>query len=371
MRSERTGTPSSLDASDLTRHESDAAFQRELKRRANEYFHKTGLRARDVPQMYAKTVVMLSWFGVSYWLLVFQATTWWQAIPLSISLGLAAAGIGFNIQHDGAHRAYSRFDAVNRAASMMLDAIGGSSYLWKIKHNGIHHSFPNVIGVDTDIDLGWLAKIPPDGTLTGLRRFQCVYLWAFYGLLALKWQLFDDFVDLLRRRIGRQQIELPKGWDLVTFAGGKILAFSIIFAIPATRHSWLVVLGLYGISVFVLGMTLSIAFQLAHCLEETTFADSCNEADPIRPGWAVRQIRSTADFARESRVLTWYLGGLNFQIEHHLFPRVCHVHYPALSRIVEHVCGKFGVRYFAHRRLSSALVSHYRLLRGQRRCRAA
>jgi linoleoyl-CoA desaturase len=83
--------------------------------------------------------------------------------------------------------------------------------------------------------------------------------------------------------------------------------------------------------------------------------------------WAVHQVETTVDFARGSRVLTWLLGGLNFQIEHHLFPRMCHVNYPAIAPVVEQTCRDYGVDYKQNATLCSALRSHYRWLRAMGR----
>src|ERR1700756_2718710 len=82
----------------------DNAFQLEVRRRVEEYFRTTGRRQRDCWQMYLKTAILLIGFAASYLLLVFVAQAWWQGLLLAILLGLSAAGIGFNIQHDGSHQ---------------------------------------------------------------------------------------------------------------------------------------------------------------------------------------------------------------------------------------------------------------------------
>lgn len=104
---------------------SDNAFQLTLRRRVGEYFLATGRPQRDCGQMYAKTVILLAAFAGAYGLLVFGARTWWQALPLAILLGLSAAGIGFNIQHDGGHQAYSSNPRINKLTAWTLELIGG------------------------------------------------------------------------------------------------------------------------------------------------------------------------------------------------------------------------------------------------------
>jgi linoleoyl-CoA desaturase len=347
----------------MVRYARSTNFHAELKTRVDEYFRSSGLPQRGLPGMYIKTALILGWCTVSYWLLVFEAKTWWQALPLCLSLALAVAGIGFNIQHDGGHEAYSDSKVLNRLTALTLDAVGGSSWLWRIKHNFIHHSYPNIVGVDTDIDLGSLGHLPPGRPLDGVHRLQFLYLWFLYGLLLFKWQLFDDFRDLVRGRMGEFQFPRPKNWELATLLGGKIFVFTMIFIVPITRHRLLAVGLCYLGASFVVGVTTGVVFQLAHCVEEARFTTQPTGAVQMEIEWALHQVESSVDFARGNRFMTWYLGGLNYQIEHHLFPKICHVHYPALSPIVEQVCAEFGVRYFAHPTLLGALASHYRLLR--------
>lgn len=349
----------------MVKYARSSEFQKELKHRVEEYFRNTGLPLRDLPRMYIKTAVILFWCAISYWLLVFQARTWYQAFPLCISLALAVAGIGFSIQHDGNHGAYSSVKRINSLMSMTLDLIGGSSYLWRIKHNLIHHNYPNVIGVDTDIDLGRLGHLPPNRVLDGFHRFQFLYLWFLYGFLAMKWQFFDDFRDLIQGRVGWYRFSLPLLKDLLWLLFGKLLIFCLIFIIPTANHPLWIVTVFYIATSFIIGLTLSIVFQLAHCVEGVRFSEVPEAPFGFDIEWAVQQVETTIDFARGNRLLTWYVGGLNFQIEHHLFPKICHLHYPALSPIVERICGEFKIRYRAHETIFAALASHYRFLRGK------
>ena len=338
-------------------------FQVELRRRVDEYFRTSGLRPRDCPQMYLKTAIILASFAATYVLLVFVAQTWWQALSLAVLLGLAAVEIGFNIQHDGGHKAYSSFRWVNKLMAMTLDLLGGSSYLWHWKHVVCHHTYVNITGHDGDIDLGFLGRLTPHQTRFPFHRWQHWYLWPLYGLMAIKWQLFDDFRDVIRGRIGDHRIPRPRGWDLVVFVAGKATFFALAFAIPAMIHSWWVVLIFYSVAASVLGIVLSVVFQLAHCVEEAEFPMPNPESGRIENAWAVHQAETTVDFARRSRAAAWLLGGLNFQIEHHLFPRVCHVHYPALSKVAEATCRDFGMRYTEHESVWAGLKSHFRWLR--------
>ena len=339
------------------------AFQLELRRRVEEYFRTTGRRPRDCWQMYLKTAILLAGFAVSYTLLVFADQTWWQGLLLAVLLGLLAAGIGFNIQHDGGHQAYSNHPWVNKLMAMTLELIGGSSHLWRWKHVVLHHTYVNITGHDTDIDLGLLARLTPHQRRLPYHRWQHLYLWPLYGLLAIKWQLLDDFRKLISGRISNQPFPGPKGRELVIFIAGKAIFFTMAFGIPLLFHSIGVVLLYYGVAGLVAGMALSVVFQVAHCVEEAEFPLPREDTGRVEHAWAIHQAETTVDFARRSRVVAWLIGGLNFQIEHHLFPRLCHVNYPAISKLVEETCREFGIKYTEHRSFRAGLASHFRWLR--------
>jgi linoleoyl-CoA desaturase len=338
-------------------------FQHALRQRVDQYFDSTGRTPRDCPRMYLKTAIILGWLAASYALLLLGAGTWWIALPLTISLGLAMAACGFNIQHDGGHQAYSKRRWINKLAALSLDLLGGSSYVWARKHNVIHHSFSNVTGHDNDVNIGFFGRISPHQKRLGFHRLQHLYLWFLYGFLPIKWQLYDDFRDVITGRIEGRRFERPKGWDLATFLGGKAVFFSLAFAIPLLWYPLWVVLLCYVATSFVQGLALSVVFQLAHCVEEAAFPMPSEDTGRMESSWAVHQIETTVDFAPRNRLLFWFIGGLNFQIEHHLFPRVSHVHYPELAHIVQETCRDYGLKYVAHPTFRAGVASHFRWLR--------
>ena len=155
----------------------------------------------------------------------------------------------------------------------------------------------------------------------------------------------------------------PKGWELFVFVGGKLAFLSWAIILPMVFHEWYLVVGVWFASAFLQGIILSVIFQLAHCVEEADFPMPDEVDNRIENEWAIHQVQTTVDFARRSRLVNWYTGGLNYQIEHHLFPQICHLHYPALSKIVEETSNEFGVRYEAHQTFGAAVASHYRLLK--------
>jgi linoleoyl-CoA desaturase len=321
------------------RYGKDQGFHQVLRARVRQYLDTSGLPARGLRTMYVKTAALFLWLAASYVLLVFMAENAWQGVPLAVSLGLAIAGIGFGVQHDGAHGSYSTREGVNRLMARALDLLGGSSFVWQRKHNVLHHTWPNVEGVDDDIDAGSLARLSPGQPRRSFHRIQHIYMWPLYCFLAVKWQLYDDFAIVVRGRMGGRPFPRPRGSDLAVFVGGKLVFFGLAFALPLLLHPVWRVVAVYLLVSAVAGLTLSVVFQLAHCVPEAQTGQELGS-------WAARQVQSSVDFARDSRLLRWYVGGLNMQIEHHLFPQICHLHYAGMAPRRGHLP---GIRCALHR----------------------
>ena len=338
-------------------------FYAELKLRVRLLLEEPGRAQRAQRRMYAKSAFMLAWLVASWVGLVFVAGSWWQAALLVLSLGLALAGVAFNITHDANHGSYSPHRRLNRAMSWSMDLIGASSYVWRIKHNTAHHTFTNISGADSDIDSMPFARFAPDQPRRVFHRFQHVYMWLLYGLFAIKWHTIGDFGYLREGKIGDVPLRWPWGRQLMGFWLGKAAFVGWALVVPLLLHpAWQVALA-FGATSFVLALTLAVTFQLAHCLEEAEFATVETVAGAGPTEWARPQIETTVDVAPGNRVHAGYLGGLNFQVEHHLFSRVCHIHYPAMAEVVREVCEHHGIRHQSHPGLRPALASHVRWLR--------
>jgi linoleoyl-CoA desaturase len=341
----------------------DDAFHRDIRARVERYLRVTGQSPRDCPSMYTKMGIVFAWLIVSYVILVFLAGTWWLALPAALSVALAATAVGFNVQHDGGHRSFSRHAWVNRWMARSLDVVGASSYMWDHKHNTLHHTYANIEGHDDDIDVGFFGRLAPEQRRLFFHRLQHLYLWGLYALLPLKWHVYDDFSHLARGEIAGHRFARPRGKDLAVFLGGKLLFFGLALGLPSFFHPfWIVLLFYVGITG-VQGIILSVVFQLAHVVEEAEFPMPDAVTQRMGSHWAVHQVETTVDFSPGNPVITWYVGGLNYQIEHHLFPRVSHVHYPRIARIVAQACRRHGIRYNVHPTLWQAIGSHFRWLR--------
>ena len=341
----------------------NSEFENVLNKRVNAFFDNTSNQKRDCFNMYVKSIRAISWVIVSYCLIVFAGLPVWGIVLASVSIALGLNALSFNVMHDAIHGAYSKHKIVNKLMGHWLDLIGGSSYLWKSKHNYYHHSYTNITGHDDDVDVGVFARFTPHQKKYFFHRFQHIYIWFLYGFLAIKWHFIDDFYIYFTGKLNGHNIERPRGMDAVILFGGKIFFFIIVFVVPSFYYPVAYVVGFYIFIAMIQGVIMSVVFQLAHCVEETEFPLQDEETGKMNTTWVVHQICTTVDFARGNKFLTWYLGGLNYQVEHHLYPRICHLNYPEISSIVEETCKEYGIRYTAHGGLLGCIRSHYNWLR--------
>ncbi|HET9553429.1 MAG TPA: fatty acid desaturase [Anaeromyxobacteraceae bacterium] len=336
-------------------------FHAELKRLVEAHFAASGRSPRGGWRLAVKGALLLAWFAGSWSALVLGHPPWWLAVPLAVSLGLAWAGVGFNVMHDANHGASTTRAGWNRLLAYSSDLIGGSSVIWRHKHNVLHHGYTNVLGVDEDLESGGLLRLARGQPRRPVHRLQHLYVWVLYALFPLRWFLLDDFRDLLTRRVGASPLPRPSPGAVALLLLGKLLFVGWALVVPLWLHPWSEVLPLGLVAVGTLGVTLATVFQLAHAVGEARFHAAA--AGPVPSDWATYQVASTVDFARGSRLCAWYLGGLNFQVVHHLFPTVSHVHYPDLAPIVERCCRRHGVPYRAWDTLRDALGANVRWLR--------
>ena len=339
-------------------------FSRTLNRRAELVLADPAMMRWAYRRLWAKSVLVLAWTVVSYLFLLLVAATPIAVIAGSVSLGLAAAAIGFCIMHDANHRGYSTKLTANRVAAHSLDLIGGSSYVWAAKHLA-HHAYTNVADHDPDIDALPFARFEPTQKRHPWHRYQHVYMWLLYAFVTIRWQFATDFTFIARGTAGRSKFKRPRGWNLLGLVFGKVFFVGWAIAIPLALHPTLVVVLVFTLVSAVASLALTVTFQLSHCLEETTtLAPGDHPAgNPTKPEWHIHQIEATANFAQANPAIVWYTGGLNHQIEHHLFPRVPHTLYPQLAVIVRQVALEHGIAYHSHPTIRSALRSHGRWLK--------
>lgn len=340
-----------------------SAFYPTLRQRVDEYFESNGLANTGNGKMVLKTVIILTWMVTAYTLLVFFSASLFMAIITAFALAQSFVLVGFNIMHDGAHESYSKSRKVNRVMGFTLNLIGGSQMLWRHKHNILHHTYTNIAALDDDLNSDGLLRLSPSQKWRPWHRFQHWYALPVYSLLTISMITTADFRKFFLRRIGGYELPKWKASESVMFFLTKVFYVGYMIVLPAFFHPlWQVLLAFLAVHL-ILGFTMSVVFQLAHTVDVTEFPEPDPKTGAIESAWAIHQVETTANFAPRNRFLVWYLGGLNHQIEHHLFTKVCHVHYPDISRIVEKTCSEFGVRYSSLPTLRAALGNHIKYLK--------
>lgn len=344
------------------RFKSEAPLYGDLKARVARYFEEQGRSPFGGWRMWLKTAVLVLFTWGSWALFLLGGGAWWEALLYGTLVALGVAGIGFCVQHDANHGAYSSRPGVNRLLGRLMDLVGASSFVWRTKHNVIHHTYPNLADVDDDIDTGGAARFAPGQRWRPIQRFQHLYVWPLYALLGLKWLWFDDFRNVASGSIGNHHMARPRGKEWLVLVTGKAAAIAWMVVVPMLVHGLWIGLLFHVWAQLVAGLTMAVVFQCAHCVQEADFPEVPTPPE-AETEWAVHQLNTSVDFAHGRRFLTWYFGGLNYQAVHHLLPRVCHVHYPALSPIVEATCREHGVRYRTNPTFLSAVRSHFAWLR--------
>jgi len=339
------------------------SFHTELRTRINQYFEESGRQTTGDFRIVLKAVILIGAVLALYTHLVFftPPTVW--ALLECVLLGCTIAGIGFNVMHDGAHGSFSNHPWLNKVASFTLNVMGGSSYMWNAKHNLIHHTYTNIEGHDDDIDIRPFMRMTAEQPRYRLHRFQHLYFWFLYCMLYISWIFVMDYQKYFKRQIGDAPLRPMETSDHLVFWGFKALNLVLYVGLPIYMVGFLPWLTGFVLSAAVAGFVLSIVFQLAHTVEETAFPVPHAVTNKLEDEWAIHQVRTTANFATENWLVSWLVGGLNFQIEHHLFPKISHVHYPAISKIVQQVCDEFNIKYTNYARTRSAVASHVAFLR--------
>ncbi len=339
------------------------SFHSELKKKISEYFEEVGASTTGNYSLFIKAVILMTAFVFLYIHLVFftPATIW--AILECVVLGGIVAAIGFNVMHDGAHGSFSKYRWVNGLAAFSLNILGGNSFMWNMKHNVIHHAYTNVDGVDDDIDIQPWMRMSATQKKYALHKYQHIYFWVLYSLLYLFWIFVLDYQKYFKKHIGSMPLKKMHLSDHLVFWGFKVFHLFLFVGLPIYMIGFVSWLTGFVIFTCVAGLVLSLVFQLAHTVEHTAFPQPHLVTGRLEDEWAVHQIKTTANFATDNKLVSWLVGGLNFQIEHHLFPKISHVHYPAISKIIRKACEEHGLVYIEYPKVRYAVASHVAFLR--------
>ncbi|MFD0939689.1 fatty acid desaturase family protein [Pedobacter boryungensis] len=341
-----------------------STFYATLRKRVDEHFDEQQISVHANGAMWFKAVFFLGTFITLYFLILLGGFNPLIMLGMAILLGMFGAFVGFNICHDAIHKAFSDKPIINKSFSFLFSLIGASAYVWSICHNIVHHTYTNISGHDEDIDVApGLIRFCENEPVNKLQRYQHLYAFGLYSLAMLSWVFRKDYKKFFQTKIGCQVANHPKieYFNLFFFKFLYYFLFIILPLIVLDITWWQFIIGFLAMQ-FAQGLVLGLVFQLAHVVEGTSFPHPNIEGN-IEEAWAAHQMMTTANFAVDSKLAGFIFGGLNRQVEHHLFPKICHIHYPAIGKIVKSTALEFNLPYIESPTFLSAISSHYRMLR--------
>ncbi len=340
-------------------------FMTELRTKVNNFFIQNNISKKANKEMMAKTIIILLIYLIPYFMIVLNATSNSIIVLVGwITMGIGMAGIGFIIGHDANHGNYSTKRIVNKAFSHLMILIGGSSLIWRIQHNVLHHVYTNIPDQDEDLDVIPILRFSPSQKRMKIHRYQQYYAWVLYCLFTISWVTRKDFIKLSgyksKNLLKTQNTSYTKALLFLIFS--KMLYFLVFLGFPIffSEQSWEFTLFGFIIMHAVCGFIWSVTFQLSHKITEVSITP-VGEEGQINTDWGSHQLNTTANFAIDNRLVTWYTGGINYQIEHHLFPDICQVHLRKISKLVKETTGKYDLPYH-EKSLFGAIRSHQEFL---------
>ena len=350
----------------FSRKESQEFFKI-LNNRVNKYFKDHKISKTGNWRLYTKTVVMFSLLIAPYILILSLNINDWFKLILSIITGVGMAGVGMNVMHDGNHGSFSKRQWINKVMGGSIYILAGNVFNWKVQHNLLHHTYTNIHGHDADLDAGRILRFSKHSKWMPHHRFQHLYSVLLYGLLTINWAIFADFFQLMsyhKRKLSYVNSKSHKiQW--IGLIISKIIYFLIWIIIPIFVFKilwWKVMIG-FVVMHYTAGLILSLVFQLAHVIGEADMPLPDEKTGNLKNSWVVHQLKTTVNFSTKNRIVNWFTGGLNHQIEHHIFPHISHIHYTKISKIVKKTAKEFNLPYNEYKTTRSALLSHFKFLK--------
>jgi linoleoyl-CoA desaturase len=342
-------------------------FVSELREKIKRYFEKENISKYGNASLVFKSFIMFSVYIAPF---VLMLTGIIQTLPVFLLcwlfMGIGMAGVGMGVMHDANHRSFSQNNTVNKWLSKSAYLLGAYPKNWQFQHNTLHHGFTNIDNYDEDISPAGILRFSPHSPLYKIHKYQYVYAWFFYSLMSFSWIVLKDFTRLYRYKKLDPALKNQKKFNksLLELIVSKIVYYTIFLVLPIllVPFAWYwVLLGFLSMH-FVCGLILSTIFQTAHVVTDSEFPLP-DENGSINSNWAVHQLKTTSDFSPKSIIFSWLIGGLNYQIEHHLFPNISHVHYRRISRIVKETAENYNLPYHVHSNFLQAVGMHVKMLK--------
>ncbi|HEY9221133.1 MAG TPA: acyl-CoA desaturase [Lutibacter sp.] len=343
-----------------------AIFFKTLNKRVNAYFKENGLKRTGNWKLYSKAIIMFSVFLVPLVLILTVSMPQWVLLLLTFVIGIGMAGVGMNVMHDSNHESFSSKKWVNKIMGSSMYILAGNVYNWKVQHNVLHHSFTNIHGHDEDIDAGRIIRFSKNAKWLQVHKFQKYYSIFLYGLLTINWAITTDFIQMrkyLKRKLSYGKFPNP-ATEWSTLIVTKLVYYFMWIVLPLLVLDiawWKVLIGFF-VMHYTAGMILSVVFQLAHVVPNTEMPLPDKEGN-LEHTWAVHQLYTTSNFAPANKFISWYTGGLNHQVEHHIFPHISHIHYGKIAKIVKETALEYDLPYNEYKTFQKAIVEHFNQLK--------
>ena len=336
-----------------------------IRKRVNEYFEKNNIKKTGNGLLHLKTAFVFALYFIPFALILAQILPTPLVLVAYLIMGLGNSGIGLCVMHDANHGSYSKIKWINTVMEYSMNMIGASSFTWKIQHNVLHHSYTNIYHLDEDIDDKPFLRLSPEGKLKWYHKFQHWYAPVLYSLATLSWVLQKDFKQLINyNKSGMtERCGFNPTRESIIMIFSKAFYYFYMLALPMMLGIswWVVILG-FVLLHMVSGLVITFVFQLAHVVEGPEHTEIPHDGK-MDNTWAIHQLRSTANFACNNKLVTFLVGGLNFQIEHHLFPTISHVHYTDISKIIKKTASEFNLPYYEFPKVHEAVASHMKILK--------
>lgn len=343
-----------------------AIFFKTLNKRVNAYFKESGLKRTGNWKLYTKAIIMFSVFLVPLVLILTVAMPQWALLLLTVVIGIGMAGVGMNVMHDSNHESFSNKKWVNKIMGSSIYILAGNVYNWKVQHNVLHHTFTNIPGFDEDIDAGRIIRFNKNAKWLKIHQFQKYYSFFLYGLLTINWAITTDFKQMhkyLKRKLSYGKFPNP-ATEWTTLIITKLVYYLLWIVLPLLVLDiawWKVLIGFF-VMHYTAGIILSVVFQLAHIvpMAEMPLPDKDGNLEHT---WAVHQLYTTTNFAPNNKFISWYTGGLNHQVEHHIFPQISHIHYGKIAKIVKETAMEYNLPYNEYKTFTKAIAEHFNQLK--------
>ncbi|GJM34719.1 MAG: fatty acid desaturase [Saprospiraceae bacterium] len=339
-------------------------FHKDVREKVDQYFQSKNISKNANTEMVVKTILILAGWAITYMLILSNLLSPWAVFGLALLHGFCTAMIGLNIGHDAIHGAYTNNPKLNKRIGLFFNLVGANDYVWNISHNIVHHTYTNIPHHDEDIHQIPILRMEPTQERWWIHRFQHIYAFFLYGLASISWVFIKDYVKFFQHQLGGHYRETFPKREIFRLFFFKAIYYTVFLVIPllVIDFPWYWILAGFFAAHFVEGFTMAIIFMLAHIIEGTSFPEPGPDGKVDMP-WADLQMYTTSNFAAKNPVVNYLFGGLNFQIEHHLFPMVCHVHYPKISEIVKQTAKEYNLPYLEHETFFGAIGSHVRVLK--------